>query len=87
MMAAQVSRPDFLCLIIAKISSHSLTFFFLYVDGCEYPEDKGDGNCDDGNNNAGCNYDGGDCCPGDDPPSGWDNYCLVCECLEGIFMA
>ena len=24
---------------------------------------KGDGNCDDENNNAGCAYDGGDCCP------------------------
>ena len=23
---------------------------------------KGDGNCDDENNNKGCEYDGGDCC-------------------------
>ena len=25
---------------------------------------KGDGVCDDANNNAGCKYDGGDCCAG-----------------------
>ena len=29
---------------------------------CELPEYKGDGNCDDENNNKGCGYDGGDCC-------------------------
>ena len=29
---------------------------------CELPEYKGDGNCDDENNNKGCAYDGGDCC-------------------------
>ena len=27
------------------------------------PDYKGDGNCDDENNNKGCAYDGGDCCP------------------------
>ena len=30
---------------------------------CGQPDYKGDGNCDDENNNAGCWYDGGDCCP------------------------
>ena len=30
---------------------------------CALPEYKGDGNCDDNNNNKGCAYDGGDCCP------------------------
>ena len=29
---------------------------------CAAPIYVGDGNCDDGNNNAGCGYDGGDCC-------------------------
>ena len=29
---------------------------------CGTPEYKGDGNCDDDNNNEGCGYDGGDCC-------------------------
>ena len=43
----------------------------------------GDDYCDDGNNNAGCNYDGGDCCPSTPPPASWDVYCTACECLEG----
>ena len=29
---------------------------------CGAPKYKGDGNCDDENNNKGCGYDGGDCC-------------------------
>ena len=29
---------------------------------CGIPDYKGDGNCDDENNNKGCAYDGGDCC-------------------------
>ena len=30
--------------------------------GCGLPKYKGDGNCDDDNNNEACDYDGGDCC-------------------------
>merc|ERR1711959_871821 len=30
--------------------------------GCGIAAFKGDGNCDDDNNNAGCEFDGGDCC-------------------------
>ena len=29
---------------------------------CGLPDYKGDGICDDDNNNKGCEYDGGDCC-------------------------
>ena len=29
---------------------------------CKLPNYRGDGNCDDENNNKGCGYDGGDCC-------------------------
>merc|ERR1712241_1165286 len=47
--------------------------------GCEFPQWEGDGWCDDGNNNADCSYDGGDCC-GDDVKT---TYCTACECLEG----
>ena len=39
---------------------------------------KGDGLCDDFNNNPGCDFDGGDCC-GDDVVT---DYCAKCECLE-----
>ena len=44
---------------------------------CKKPFWKGDGNCDDMNNNAGCNWDGGDCC-------GISNYkyCKKCQCLD-----
>ena len=35
----------------------------------------GDNYCDDGNNNAACNFDGGDCCGNSTP--GWDSYCSV----------
>ena len=31
-------------------------------DPCGAPDYKGDGVCDDDNNNKGCDYDGGDCC-------------------------
>ena len=34
--------------------------------------------CDDGNNNAECEYDGGDCC-GDQNSY---TYCSICQCLE-----
>merc|ERR1711937_974099 len=41
----------------------------------------GDGNCDDNNNNCGCNYDGGDCCPqGKKPVS--KKYCTICKCIN-----
>ena len=47
---------------------------------CKKPLWKGDGNCDDDNNIAGCAWDGGDCC-------GVKNfkYCKVCKCLDCTF--
>jgi len=49
---------------------------------CLKPLWKGDGNCDDMNNNAGCAWDGGDCC-------GAKNYayCKECKCLDCTFTA
>ena len=39
--------------------------------------------CHDDNNNAECNnFDGGACCPGDDPYPEWDKYCTECKCLQ-----
>ena len=35
----------------------------------------GDNYCDDQNNNAACQFDGGDCC--NNSNSGWNNYCSV----------
>ena len=48
--------------------------------GCGLPDFQGDGACDDGNNNAGCNFDGGDCCL----PNVDTSFCTVCQCLETI---
>ena len=44
---------------------------------CGNSDWKGDGHCDDLNNNEGCNWDGGDCCG----PKVQTTYCSVCECL------
>jgi len=38
----------------------------------------GDGICDDGNNNIGCGWDGGDCCGSNVN----QNFCKDCQCLE-----
>merc|ERR1719495_1479153 len=46
--------------------------------GCGLPQYQGDNFCDDVNNNAGCEYDGGDCC-------GLNvniTFCTECECLD-----
>ena len=43
-----------------------------------YRWSKGDGNCDDENNRADCEYDGGDCC-GDNVGTTW---CTLCQCLD-----
>ena len=51
-------------------SSHSTVTFSL----C-------DGYCDDENNNANCEYDGGDCC-GDNVDT---IYCTQCQCLDPDF--
>ena len=48
--------------------------------GCSYPEWANDEYCDDINNTPECDYDGGACCPGDNPAEGWDDYCTLCEC-------
>ena len=51
-----------------------------FKTGCasDNPEWIGDGYCDDVTNNAGCSYDGGDCC-GVNVVS---TYCTECICYE-----
>jgi hypothetical protein len=46
--------------------------------GCAVKSWRGDGQCDDDNNNCGCNWDGGDCC-GDNVQQ---LYCTSCFCLD-----
>merc|ERR1712000_769333 len=56
--------------------------------GCKNDNYKGDGNCDDGNNVAGCDYDGGDCCAKSVMKNGQNtgkvktNFCDECKCLD-----
>merc|ERR1711934_585820 len=47
---------------------------------CGNPNYKGDGVCDDNNNNCGCQYDGGDCCGAVNK-----KYCKECKCLDPKF--
>ena len=49
------------------------------LEGCEEPEWQGDGYCDDENNIAACDWDGGDCCNNNIPD--YDIFCSVCKCL------
>merc|ERR1712159_7453 len=50
---------------------------------CGLPDYKGDGNCDDENNNKGCAYDGGDCCPKTVAGSVVKTkYCKKCKCID-----
>jgi len=40
-----------------------------------------DGYCDDENNNAACQFDGGDCCA--NTMENWNMYCSECACVLG----
>ena len=56
---------------------------FVYISataGCPKPYWKGDTWCDDVNNIASCDWDGGDCC-GENVKI-HENYCTVCACLD-----
>ena len=48
--------------------------------GCNAPEYANDEYCDDENNNADCDWDGGACCANN--ASNWDIFCTDCECLD-----
>merc|ERR1712151_121076 len=45
---------------------------------CSSKQYKGDGNCGDGNNNAACGWDGGDCCGAHVKK----DYCTTCKCRD-----
>ena len=47
----------------------------LDKSACAVPSWQGDSLCDDVNNNEGCNWDGGDCCP----PHTWTFWDLFCN--------
>ena len=49
---------------------------------CSKPALAGDGYCDDGNNNCGCDWDNGDCCKATIGAS--YNYCSKCLCMDPL---
>merc|ERR1712032_1814229 len=49
---------------------------------CAAPLYKGDGYCDDNNNNCGCAYDGGDCCGTTAKGKNQFAHCKDCKCLD-----
>ena len=53
--------------------------WFCILLACSSPTPNwiGDGYCDDENNNAGCGFDGGDCCGPDIKTA----FCTECQCL------
>ena len=58
----------------------SFNFEIFLAPDCWYPAYFADTYCDDDNNNAECNYDGGDCCNND--KDGWNNFCSACDCKD-----
>ena len=54
-----------------------------FENDCAKTNFKGDGFCDDGNNNGGCDWDGGDCCGS----TVKKNFCTDCQCLDCTFEA
>ena len=56
-----------------------LKYVWTYFPACSSfnPQEIGNGWCTDDLNNAGCGFDGGDCCG----PFVYTQYCSECECL------
>ena len=67
-----------------QTTSSSTTFSSTISSyGCYTQSWQGDGSCDDENNKASCDYDGGDCC-GDNVDT---TYCTQCLCLDPSFQS
>ena len=64
---------------IGQTKKSKFTHFTLFLV-FESINNKGNGFCNDVNNNEGCEYDGGDCCGSDVNTT----YCSVCQCLDPI---
>ena len=67
-----------LCLSVFTFSNKKITiwpFVILFLHTAAY---QGDRQCDDKNNNCGCDWDGGDCCGS----SAGVSYCSQCKCLD-----
>ena len=76
----QCLDPDF-STTTPQSTMQSSTSQSTIASGCYNTDYQGDGFCDDENNNANCEYDGGDCC-GDNVDT---SYCTQCQCLDPDF--
>ena len=58
---------------------NKLVYIWFCIPACSspIPHKIGTGYCDDENNNAGCGFDGGDCCG----PNVKTAHCSECQCL------
>ena len=56
-----------------------LKFIICLSLGCGLPQYSKDKFCEDENNNAACNFDGGACCGANVIKT----YCTKCQCLQG----
>merc|ERR1711937_908660 len=79
-------EEDYTCAFLEKDYGCSCTGCKCALDvmlkSCEHFKYRGDGNCDDGNNNAGCLFDGGDCCAKSLGKDVMKTYCKMCKCLD-----
>ena len=64
--------------VLTQLRMSALTPSGGAVGGCGQVDYKGDGSCDDQNNDADCDYDGGDCCGADVVT----DYCEQCACND-----
>ena len=64
-----------------EATSTTTTTVSSTTSGCARPDWQADNYCDDINNNAECNYDGGDCCGANVDTT----YCQDCQCLDPNF--
>ena len=71
-------RSTFVSCIYFKLAEDPTTTTSTTPPACIKPNWKGDGFCDDMNNVASCDYDGGDCCGNNVDTT----YCDDCECLD-----
>ena len=71
--------------IVVVFNNLDFSSIWLHVSACAspIPEHIGDRWCNDENNNAGCGYDGGDCCG----PNVKTQRCSDCQCLGENMMS
>merc|ERR1739848_276220 len=72
-----------LCVAAPTTTSPSNTSYSGNQSRCGSDHYEGDGDCDDENNNAGCDWDGGDCCASTSRRGYvYKRYCSNCACLD-----